>query len=186
VTLIAGFEVNNGVLLCSDSEYSGGTKEYKDKIFPHPFADGAVAFALSGPDSGTAAIEECRDGLALSRSKPYPEKTVRAILREAIKSTHERYVDSRPTAEEKDGARFDLIIAVAMKNQPPYLLWNNGPILLRVTGGFACRGSGWYLGDYIIKKNWREGLSLRECGMFALQALNAAKKHADGVGDRSV
>jgi hypothetical protein len=41
------------------------------------------------------------------------------------------------------------------------------------------------LGNYIIGKHWRENLSVRECVMFALQALNAAKKHAEGVGGYS-
>jgi len=150
VTIIAGFQVKDGILLCSDTEWSGGSKVYQEKIFSHFFRGGAVSFALAGSEAnGKMAIQDCRAALDLGRKRSYTVKEVRAIIRRAVRSIHEGYVDSRP-ADEKDAARFELMVAFALKSGARELLATSGPSVYPVDK-FRCLGSGWYVGNHIIE-----------------------------------
>ena len=59
----------DGILLCADTQYTGGTKIRQSKLFDHNFGGGpdnvAMAFGLAGSETyGKLAIEECVDSLS--------------------------------------------------------------------------------------------------------------------------
>ena len=128
MTMIAGFRVQDGILLCSDTEWSGGTvKLYDSKIFTHPFQGGLVSFAVAGNEGNAKmVIQDCQDALVFGRSRPYTPKELKRILREAVRSIQEKYVENK-SGEEKDKADFQLIISLRLKSEGMLLLSSIGP-----------------------------------------------------------
>lgn len=69
MTIIAGFRVQDGILLCSDTEWSGGLKIYKEKIFTHPFRGGVISFAVSGDERTPTLTRVSSKGNKLRRDR---------------------------------------------------------------------------------------------------------------------
>jgi len=182
MTIAAGFKVRDGVLLCADTEYSGGVKFYDEKIFRHHFNGGSIAVAIAG--NGTNAGMAFRDvcyGLT-ARATPYSPKEVEHAIRRAVKKVYDGYVTG---VDESQNAAFDLIIAVNLKGIEPYLLASSNRGVAAVDY-FASRGSGWNLSDYIVKHLYDPLTgSLVECAIIALQFLSAAKRYCEGVSGPS-
>src|SRR5687768_1633241 len=65
MTLVAGFVLSEGILLCADTLYSDGTtKAYKDKLFGWFGKYTNVCFAISGSDVvARMVVEECMAAL---------------------------------------------------------------------------------------------------------------------------
>lgn len=82
MTIAAGFRVRDGVLLCADTEYSGGSKIHKEKIVSHHFSGGSVAFAIAGHGVNAGmCIRDCRYALKPHGAAPShsPEQVDRTI-----------------------------------------------------------------------------------------------------------
>lgn len=181
MTIIAGFRVQDGILLCSDTEWSGGEKVYKEKIFTHPFRGGVIAFAVSGDEANAKmVIEDCRDALDVSRATAYTAQELKAIIRSAVHAIQERYVDKAPKAE-RDAARFDLIIAFMLKSGHLQLVSTVGRRVLPVDR-CACLGAGWYVGLPVIESAYDPNMRIKDAVIVAIQAIGAAKRRVEGVG----
>jgi hypothetical protein len=69
MTIAAGFCVKDGILLCADSMYTGGSKVHQPKLFGYRLNSGtpeacSLAFALAGHENyGKMAIDDCVDEL---------------------------------------------------------------------------------------------------------------------------
>ena len=132
VTIIAGFRVQDGILLCSDTEWSGAGKIYQQKIFSHFFRGGAIAFAVAGNEANARmVIQDCQYAIDPGRKRAYTPKELTAIVRAAVLAIQEKYVDKRPEAE-KEVAWFELIIAFALKSGHRQLLASRAPSVLPV------------------------------------------------------
>lgn len=65
MTTVAGFWVKDGVLICSDTHYTGGYKIYKHKIFPGEITGESYIFAVAGHEGNAKmAIDACKDTIA--------------------------------------------------------------------------------------------------------------------------
>lgn len=116
MTIIAGFKVQDGILLCSDTEWSGGAKAYREKIFTHNFRGGVISFAVSGHEANAKmVIQDCRDALHVQRETAYTAIELKDIIREAVHDIYVKYVDKIPKAE-REIARFDLIIGLILES----------------------------------------------------------------------
>ena len=65
MTIAAGFVTRDGVLLCADTQFTGGAKVYRHKIRAFTLNDGTIlVFALAGHlDYAVMAIEECLEAI---------------------------------------------------------------------------------------------------------------------------
>ena len=85
MTIAAGFVCRDGILLCTDSQYTAYDKTNKDKIFMRPYGRGSVSFAFVGDESyGKTAIDE---GMLAVRALPDEHQSVwdiRKSLRRAM------------------------------------------------------------------------------------------------------
>jgi len=184
VTIIAGFRVQDGILLCSDTEWSGAGKIYQQKIFSHFFRGGAIAFAVAGNEANARmAIEDCQYAIDAARKKPYTPKELTAIVREAVRATHKKYVDQRPDTE-KEAAWFELIIGFALKSGYRQLLASRAPGVLPVDR-FATQGAGWQVARPIIDMAYDPNMRIKDAVIVAMQAMAAAKLQVEGVGGHS-
>ena len=184
MTIIAGFRVQDGILLCSDTEWSGAGKIYQQKIFSHFFRGGAIAFAVAGNEANARmVIEDCQYAIDPGRKRAYAPQELTAIVRAAVLAIQEKYVDKRPTAE-KEKAWFELIIAFALKSGHRQLLASRAPSVLPVDR-FATHGAGWEVARPIIDSAYDPNMRIKDAVIVAIQAMGAAKRQVEGVGGQS-
>ena len=95
----------------------------------------------------------------------------------AVKSIHEEYVDRRPDPIEKENAHFDLVIGCWLPLAGGLRMFRtNGPGV--VSGDeYCCIGTGYYLGDYLMRNIFRRGMRIKEAALLAIQAVSAAKRY---------
>jgi hypothetical protein len=80
VTIAAGFVTQDGILMCADTQFTGGAKVDKRKIHPFTLNDGTVlVFALAGnPDYAHMAVEDCLEAVD---TIPLAERTMLRMKR---------------------------------------------------------------------------------------------------------
>jgi hypothetical protein len=189
MTIAAGFRVRDGIVLCSDSQYTGGSKVYQRKLFGYDLGSTeypcALAFALAGHENyGLMAIEDCVEAI---RSCPLAERStarVKGLLRATIKQVHESYVDARPESERAD-SRFDLLIGASLPGAGGLSCFrSSGPAVLAVEG-YHCSGMGAYLGDYLIRNTFYPRMQIKDVLLLATQTLAAVKSYDATCGGGS-
>jgi hypothetical protein len=181
MTIAAGFVVEDGILLCADTQYAGGTKIHKAKLFPGTFGGSlSVIFALAGNDGyGRMAIEDTRLAIA---SIPEAECSVGRIavaVREAVKIIDEEYVSKRPP-NEIEGSRFELLMAVWHQMEGLHLFAIRHTFLEPVDS-HECIGIGEYLARYLIGA-YRKGTSKKQAAITAARMLSALKDYDANCG----
>jgi hypothetical protein len=192
VTIIAGFHVQNGILLAADTMYTGGTKIHQPKLFGYSLNANtpescSLVFALAGHENyGRMAIDDCVEELLSCEPKLRTLKAVKRAFRKAVKAINDEYVDTRPDPAEKEAARFDLIIGAWLpmagglqmfKSSGPAVLW---------AGRYHCTGVGAYLGDYLMRNVFTDEVArtikIKSAALLAIQALGAAKTYDSNCG----
>jgi len=104
---------------------------------------------------------------------------IRRLIEQAVKDVQEQYVDTRP-ADEKESARFQLLIATATKNEQAELFSSVGTTLTRVET-YECFGVGAFVGHHIIQNAYRPRMRLEQVATIAIHAKGAAKRYVEGV-----
>jgi hypothetical protein len=189
MTIAAGFWVHNGVLLCSDTMYTGAMKIHQEKIFPGTVSGkGACscAFVLAGHEGfGKMAIQDCMDAIHDIPGENRNFRTVKAALRTTIKAINDEYVDTRQPPE-RDAARFELLVAFWLASDEKLRLFSTqGPALIPVKF-YECLGTGSYLGHYLIRPAYHFRMNVEHAVLLATQALAAAKRYDANCGGGSV
>jgi hypothetical protein len=189
MTIAAGFRVKDGILVCADTQYTGGVKVHQAKVFRYEIGTGqdscALAFALAGHEVyGKMAIEDCAEEI----EKCLGVRSLRAVkglLRKAVKKIALEYVDSRPDLSDRDASRFELVIAAWLPHCGGLNLFRaSGPGLILVDN-YYCAGSGAYIADYFVRLAFNRHMSLENAVLMATQALSAAKSYDASCGGDS-
>jgi hypothetical protein len=184
MTMAAGFVARDGVLLCTDSLYSGGVRVYGRKIFTHPLEAGVISFALAGHEPfAKRAIEDSKDDLDRNPNAHGSLVSIKARVESVLKTTWENFVDARPI-EEREGSRFQLLIAIGTRREGTHLFSAVGPVLTPIET-YECFGVGFYVGHHIIETAYRPRMPLEKIAIIAVHALGIAKWHVEGVGGPS-
>jgi hypothetical protein len=179
MTIVAGFHVHDGLLLCSDSQFTGCEKIYKEKLFRRTFSSVVVSFALSGDDDyGRSIIEDCYEAVA---TLPDGEQTlwnVRKSIRRSIKS------GLRDCADSPEKPQFLIGITTPKESG----LFSSRESAIPPVDGFEFRGTGSYIGHYIMKSMDSMGMqlmTLKEAVLVGLCILSAAKRNDANCGGGS-
>jgi 20S proteasome alpha/beta subunit len=183
MTIAAGFVTEDGVVLCTDSQYSGGIKRNGKKIFPMQLNGSAVAFALAGNEAfAKRAIEECFACLDMRENSDRQHSIggIKDVLEAALKDFHERFVFTRPS-EERETVRFSLLVAVASLKEKPVVFCSHETVLIPIDG-HECLGAGYFVGHHIIEIGYRSKMSLDDAVALAIHVVTMAKEYVDGVG----
>jgi hypothetical protein len=192
VTIIAGFHVQNGILLAADTMYTGGTKIHQPKLFGYTLNGNtpescSLVFALAGHENyGKMAIDDCVDEILSCEPKLRTLKAVKKALRKAVKAINDEYVDTRPDPTEKEFAKFDLIIGAWLPVAGGLQMFrSSGPAVLSA-GHYHCTGIGAYLGDYLMRNVFTDTMArtmkIKAAALLAIQALGAAKTYDSNCG----
>jgi 20S proteasome alpha/beta subunit len=190
MTIAAGFRVKDGILVCADTQYTGGVKIHQPKVFRYEIGAGqdscALAFALAGHEVyGKMAIEDCAEEIEKCAASARSLRTVKGLLRKAVRSIALGYVDSRPDLSDRDVSRFELVIAAWLPRGGGLSLFRaSGPGLILVDN-YYCAGSGAYLADYLVRSIFTRHMSIESAVLMATQALAAAKSYDPSCGGDS-
>ena len=187
MTIVAGFRVVDGILMCSDSQYSGGAKMYQQKLFPMTITGDSYVFALAGHEhNGKMAIDECQEALSELAPERRTLKHVKRALKSAVKPVCDEYVLSRPQSEQ-DGYAFELLIGCWIPRGGGHQLFTvgrNGAVVL--DDHYDCLGTGSYLGHYFIKPSYgAASLDMESAKLLAAQVLRVAKSYDQNCGGPS-
>ena len=186
MTIIAGFWTQEGVLICSDTQYTGGTKIYKQKIFPGEITGDSYVFALAGHEgNATMAIDECKNAIADLKPEQRTAKTVKKALQKAIKPICDDYVLARPQ-NLWDELSFELLIACWIPRGGGHNLFSVGRLgdVNRQDGG-ECKGTGAYIGQYVMGSVFKPILNFESVKVLAANVLSAAKSYDPNCGGPS-
>ena len=181
MTIAAGFVVEDGVVLCTDSLYSGGIKRMGKKIFPLQLNGGAVAFAVAGHEPFAArAIEEC--ALCFDQNPDHQASVtgIKSTVELALKNFHEQFVFTRP-ADERDKVRFQLLVAMATLTESPCIFSSCETVLTPISR-YECIGSGYFVGEHIIETGYTQNMRLDDAVLLGIHATAVAKEYVEGVG----
>jgi hypothetical protein len=188
VTIIAGFHVQNGILLAADTMYTGGTKVHQPKLFGYTLNANTIescslVFALAGHENyGKMAIDDCVEEILGCEPKHRTMKAIKKALRKAVKAINDEYVDTRTDPAEKEAAKFDLIIGAWLPLAGGLQMFkSSGPAVLPA-GLYHCAGIGAYLGDYLMRNVVSQSMNLKAAALLAIQALGAAKTYDSNCG----
>jgi hypothetical protein len=175
MTIAAGFVARDGILLCTDSQYTGQDKTYRPKIVsPHCDLNRKVTFAFCGDeDYAKSATEDAVQAInKLPEGTPIGE--IRNSIRRAIKAMTKDY-KSQPYADHNQTPQF----LIAIHDRPGHsILFSAREAAMASVSSYACIGSGAYIGNYIAAiLEPSEFLPIRILIPMAIQMIAAAKKH---------
>lgn len=182
MTIAAGFVARDGVLLCTDSQYSSGVKVNGRKIFTFQLDDAVISFAIAGHEPfAKNAVFNCKDVLEANRGAHASISSIKAIVDQVVRDTYETLVEA---TKLEDDPRFQLIIAIGTRSENPALFYSCSAAVNPVEN-FECVGSGYFVGHQIIGAAYQPGMDLEQLVVIGLHALAVAKECVDGVGGPS-
>jgi len=186
MTIVAGFRVQQGVLLCADTMYTGAMKIQQQKIFPVTFSDSAhpehLVFALAGSEAyGKMAIDDCTEALRSLGPDGRTLKNVKMAPRSAIKAIHDGYIYSRPEYE-RPALEFGFVIGAWLPKGGGAKLFSTSGSAVNIQTDYSCLGTGDYLGHYLIRPVFTQMLNMNAVVLLATQVLAAAKGYDASCG----
>lgn len=181
MTIAAGFRVQDGILLCADTQYTGAQIIYDTKLFPLDCGEARVVMALAGSEAyGKMVIQECLEAI---RQSPMTRTlgAMRLAIRETLKPLYEEYVDTRPTAAEQDSARFCILAALWSQTEGLELIRSHETAVWQIPS-WSCLGSGEYLAKFMLDPVYQPSISSKIGIRLAAHALGAIKGYDTSCG----
>lgn len=171
MTIAAGFICSDGVLLASDTLYSGAVNRYGRKFWTLENPD--VVFGGSGTERGLLRTrDEIRERLRRGMALPQIVRSVDDALREVN-------LRLEPTVEERTYA------LVAIRSGDSWRLYHNdggGSMLSVIDHESQCVGWGASLGSYFSRTLFRPEMALRWAKVVAAQLIKQCKLHSGFCG----
>jgi len=171
MTIAAGFVCRDGILLCADSQYTGGwEKTFREKVFARPLGAVMLSFALAGDETfGRTVIDEC----CLSVSTiPRTEQTIWNV-RKSIRRTLKQELKDCPADIEKP----QFLIAITTLNES--ILFSTREHAMPRVQDYEFLGTGGYIGKHLMQPFgpfWMRSIGLEEALLMGLNVLTAAKR----------
>jgi 20S proteasome alpha/beta subunit len=186
MTIALGILAEDGVVLCSDSQFTSASKGYRSKVFEWHGDSAAACFAVTGNEVvARMAVQDCQDALSALTKKNRTMSAILRTIRNTVKSVQENYVDKVP-AEERDLSRFDLVLSIATHEQALPRLFYTSSGAISEADEYVCVGTGGYLGEYILlRAPVTPQMTVDVALVVAMRALAAAKEHDAACGGSS-
>jgi 20S proteasome alpha/beta subunit len=175
MTIAAGFQCSDGVLLASDTLYSGENKRYGRKIWELQ-KGGPVVAAMAG--AGTAVVmRRVRDELRQRLTKPASSR--REIIDCVDGVLYQIQRKHTPKADE-----FPLSLLVAIRDEQGCALYESGgaAVLAQTDRHGTCIGWGYSLGVYFMDSLYRVRMPLRWASVVAAHLVKHCKAYVDSCG----
>jgi proteasome alpha subunit len=182
LTLAAGIRCRDGVVLFADTEITlANTKTNRHKIFlaSHPSGSSSAAIAGAGDyDFIKKAIQLTEP--TLSAESPPSLRDIASAFEDAVGELYTDHV--WPNKLNPEG--IELMIAAWTKDDGYGLFKTHDTALIRVDH-FEAIGTGEEIGEYLLKKMYREDMSVDLAMAVAVYILSEAKRSGRYVGGQS-
>jgi hypothetical protein len=200
MTIAAGLQFDQGVLICADSQFSSPSLKFFDTKLSHHTVSHLGGenilysiLAMSGTDGYMQmAVTECQNALCELATRPpddIHQDSIRAVLTKTMVDLHKTHLFKHPHYGYTGGPNISLIAAVWMKDWNATLYWTNETAVNEVPFADPCIfvGSGSEIARYVTKPllNADEDLSLEQAILVATHALRTAKDADPNCGGRS-
>jgi 20S proteasome alpha/beta subunit len=176
MTIAAGFICTDGVVLASDTLYSGVNKQYGRKLWTFSF----------GQDT-TIAIAGAGDAVLIKRAvDEISERLSRSIV------SHRMVCDTADSVlyqllhkyspQASDEFKLSLLVGVRAESRCE-LYWSNGnAVLATLIGPATCIGWGNILGLYVVETLYAQPMPMKWAKIVAAHLIRLTKKHAADCG----
>jgi 20S proteasome alpha/beta subunit len=173
VTIAVGFLCADGIVLGTDTLFSGINKRFSAKIWPIHLGDTYVAFAAAGVAMSIGRIfQELKARLQPPMSVDEIMNTIDGVLSDLAKKLSALPDNDLPS----------LLVAIRAPGRYA-LMENDGNVVLsHVMKPSQCIGSGASLGLYFADSLFRGEMSVKWARIIGAHLLKQAKEHVDGCG----
>ena len=183
MTIVAGFCVREGVLICADTLHTGtGHNVYDPKIILSPHMKiGRAVFSYSGHSFlAKGTVQRCIESLCASSSAAVrtPAQAA-AIVQQTIDRQYRSHVCAQP--DPNTDSIYQLMFSVAVKGHAPelYTTWQGE---VNHCDSYDFIGIGSYVGRLLVDPIFQANLSVSHLESIASYAIVKAKEAAQGVG----
>lgn len=186
MTIAAGFQCTDGILLAADTLYSGVNKRYDRKVWMLPTAHD-VAVVIAGAGEGVL-IRRVRDDIqrALKRlAKDATQEAVRDIIDGALFALFiKTRAKPKTYAYEDNPDAFPLYLLVGVRTDEGCRLYESGgnAVVATVDKCATCIGWGAALGLYITDSVYTRRMPEKWARIVAAHLVRVAKTYADSCG----
>jgi 20S proteasome alpha/beta subunit len=185
LSIAAGFNFSDGVMLCADTRHTGMQALYASKIFRKEYPNGAKSvFAVSGNNLAyfRMAVQECEYALGvLDAASQSTQRQMRVQVEDALKRIDEDHVQ-----RDKENRKFSFVVCLYSPLEGGTLkLYQTDESAIFEAPGYVCVGAGEYLAHYLIRPMYQQGLSLEQVSTIAISALIRVKEYDALCGGRS-
>jgi 20S proteasome alpha/beta subunit len=183
MTIAAGFNCIDGILLASDTLYSGVNKQHARKIWTVFGETGPTTVAIAGA-GGAVLIGRARDEIS-ERLAILKEPPNHIHVREAVEGVlYSVLHKSKPRRQSDD--QFPLSFLVAVRTPDSCTLYQSAgdAVIARVDEAATCIGWGASIGLYVTGHLYQHQMPARWAYIVAAHLIRLAKKYAaDCDGD---
>ena len=185
MTIAAGFNFTDGVLICADTKHSGGLRLFASKVFvKDDYANGSKSvFAYAG-DMGYSrmGIQHCE--AAIAKTPRADSATLRSKVESEIAKLHREHIYRHPNF--KTGMLCVKLVIGLWSPIDGLRTYNTQDSQVMEFPGYALAGTGDYLGHYLIRPQYVDSSSpLEIVTSIAATALASIKEFDDDCGGRT-
>lgn len=172
MTIAAGFVCSDGILLASDTLYSGAGKHGR-KFWELGYGNVSVVFGGAGLEVG---LRRMRDEIGYDLQPGLARRSVIDIVDAALAKIHSKLPD---TLESKTNA----LVVIRTADEDTRLYENQGTnALSAVDHPSQCVGWGSSLGLYFARSLFRSTMSMEEAKVVAARLVANCKEYSDYCG----
>lgn len=194
MTIAAGFNFADGVIVCADTEMTQGglAKYHEQKIFPVEFGGAGkgpiLAFAITGlAGQAKRAVELCQIALrGHHRRNPgnMTNEVIRDVIEGALLAFYKKFVFCHPHYKRDEGW-IELVIGLwSHVTGRSSVLVTEGPTVA-FANNFDFAGIGAYFARYACGRLFKPYMSLRDITILAAHVLAQTKANVPGCGKQS-
>lgn len=184
MTIAAGFVCTDGIVLCSDTQYTSGIKSSAPKLWVADCSPDNEAAVVALAGSGSATLIAAARDVILNAVGPFqlPIDEVKDSVETALEAFYEKHIYTRP-GYSPDAPILQLLIA--LRTQDDLQLYEAGDAALARVDR-ACIGFGGDLGGYLIQTLFESSHSMRDTAMLVAYMLAQVKKFSAYCGGESI
>lgn len=182
MTIAAGLLCQDGIVLCADTELTLPTsKASRGKIFTaaHGSNDAAMLIACAGDYDFCKAALQYMEPALLTDAAPTVED-LQSAIESAIEDVYEHHI-----YPNKLSSRHIELIGAMWGRVGGYRLVKTADTAVIRVDRYEVAGTGGELGEYILKRMYRDGMRLSEAVALAIYILNEVKQRGMGCGGES-
>jgi len=185
VTIAAGYRFDTGILLCSDSQYTGAAKTNETKIFPIKHKSATVVLVLTGRSTfGKRAFERIRDGILTIPEDQLTRGRMQDAIEVGLRDIFNNHIYTHPDWGTNNAPELSFIIGLYSPIDGDFLLSTDETICAEMPD-HVCLGSGSYLGDFLSRMYKGRKQLFREVVDLAIYILQQTKSYDAYCGGNS-